>query len=179
MGLRERSKRPWILRPHSLGRQERFFWQLSLSLALGCGPDGRGPNRCGGPRGGGRGPGWRPVQQGRGRREERARREVGSRADSPTGGSWPERRSNWKLMFDLPRDLCLGLAADWSPGQSKFGLGSWRAWARPGRKEREPGEHDHPTSPPCPWVLFLPPSVAMCCSHLHFQDLEAWERKRP
>lgn len=44
--LEESSKGPPIPQPHSLGRQEQFYLQLSLNLAAGWGPGQAGPNRC-------------------------------------------------------------------------------------------------------------------------------------
>lgn len=110
--------------------------QLSLNLAAGWGPGGRGPNRCPaatGPLGdsgaGEMGTGCRP---GLGRGGAAQRR---IQTDGPTCAAL-DSHADLKLMFDPHRDLCLKLAATVLPGQSKLGLGSGRAWAHPEREER-------------------------------------------
>ena len=71
--LAEKSEGPRIPQPHSLRLQELLCLQLSLSLAAGWGPGGRGPNRCRaaaapmGPAGRGKGDRLQAWAEGRGR----------------------------------------------------------------------------------------------------------------
>lgn len=125
--LGERSERPRIPRPQSLGRQERFCLQFSLYLAAGWSPRWRGPNRCGAAAA------LRPARRG-----ERDRLKAWPLCTNPEvdrNQCWrrnlrvqePRAQVDLKLMFDPSRDLCLMLAPQGFQARANLALDQGRS----------------------------------------------------
>lgn len=178
--LAEKSEGPRIPQPHSLRLQELLCLQLSLSLAEGWGPGGRGPNRCraaAAPMG--------PARRGKGDRLQAWA--AGRRRPGGGGERGPEVAGNqrWRpylripersvpgalsagrlevIIFDPPCDLCLKLAAALLPRQANLALGR-RGLELTRRGKREEGRPaGRSLTLPCPRALLLPPFVGICWS---------------